>query len=190
MFSAHTIHDPASIFIVAEQFRSADKMMHMILNGDLQFQGQTVSFDVSVPMVTCAAFALELYLKCLISMETGQAPPNKHEFDYLFKRLHADTQKAIREYFDRNSVDVVAFVKSEFAKAGKPAPTVDFDYVLGVSTRAFPIARYLYEGLPAEQGWLAEAIMEGTRAVILKRFPQWASGRQASPMIVRAGGRS
>jgi hypothetical protein len=28
---------------------------------------------------------------------------------------------------------------------------------------AFPIARYLYEGLPAEQGWVAEVIMEGAR---------------------------
>ena len=50
---------------------------------------------------------------------------------------------------------------------------------------AFPIARYLYEGLPAEQGWVAEVIMEGARAVILKRFPHWKKARQTGPTIIR-----
>jgi len=180
-------HDPANIFLVADQFRVTDKLLHMILRGELTYGKEPVPYEVSVPMVTCAAFAFELYLKCLISMETGAAPPNTHELDKLFARLHADTQKAIRDYFDANSVSTIAFIKGEFERARKPAPTIDFDYVLSVSRRAFPIARYIYEGLPAEQGWVAEMIMEGARSVIIKRFPHWEKARQVVPTIVLDG---
>src|SRR5713101_6772909 len=102
-------HDPANIFIVAEQFRGADKMLHMILGGELTYQGDPVPFEVSVPMVTRAAFALELYLKCLISMETGAAPPAKYECDYLFGLLHIATREQIRDYFDKNGAGTIAF---------------------------------------------------------------------------------
>ena len=180
-------HNPANIFVVAEQFRFADKMLHLMLDGELQYQGQRVPFDVSAPMVTCAAFALELYLKCLISMETGKAPPNRHECDYLFGLLHIDTQAAIRKYFHKEGGATIAFIESEFAKLGRPAPKIDFDYVLHASRRSFPIARYLYEGLPGEQGWVAEMIMEGARAVILKRFPRWKEARQKNPPVIRTG---
>ena len=178
-------HNPANIFVVAEQFRFADKMLNLMLNGDLQYQGQRIPYDVSAPMVTCAAFSLELYLKCLISMEMGKAPPNRHECDYLFSLLHIDTQAAMREYFRKEGGPTIAFIESQFAKLSRPAPMIDFDYVLHASRRAFPIARYLYEGLPGEQGWVAEVIMESARAVILKRFPQRAKAWQATPAITR-----
>lgn len=180
-------HDPANIFIVAEQFRSADKMLHMILRGELTAGGQPVPFEVSAPMVTCAAFAFELYLKCLVSMETGFPPPNTHKLDHLFAMLYPDTQTEIRKYFDANGTSTIAYIKNEFDRAGKPAPTIDFDYVLRVSGRAFPIARYLYEGLPGEEGWVAEIIMEGARAIILKRWPAWGKARQVAPAVVLDG---
>lgn len=179
-------HEAVNIFVVAEQFRIADKMLNLFLQGELTYRDQRLAYDVSTPMVTCAAFALELYLKCLISMETGNAPPNRHELDELFKLLHPDTQKSIRDYFDQNGGDTIAFVKAQFVKAQKSQPTINFDYILRTSRRAFPIVRYIYEGLPAEQGWLGEVVMEGARAIILKRFPHWKDARQSGPAIVRS----
>jgi len=187
MMTPPTKHDPANIFTVAEQFRSADKMLNLMLRQELTYEGHPVPFDVSIPMVTCAAFALELYLKCLISMETGDRPPNTHDYVRLFGLLHNDSKTAIRNYFDKNSGDTVTVIKRAFEQSGRPAPTVDFDYVLSVSRRAFPIARYLYEGVPAEQGWVAETIMEGARRTILKRFPHWEKARLVSPLVVRTG---
>jgi hypothetical protein len=178
-------HNPANIFVVAEQFRFADKMLNLMLQGDLKLKGAAIPFDVSTPMVTCAAFAFELYLKCLIAMETGSAPPNRHEFDLLFRLLNPTTQKEIQELFDKGGRATIEFIEQQFRQVGKPSPRVDFDYVLKASRRAFPIARYLYEGLPGEQGWVAEVIMESARAVILRRFPHWRRAKQKMPIITR-----
>jgi hypothetical protein len=64
--------DPADIFVVAEQFWRATQ----ILRGE---QPQPSS-----PPVVCAAFALELYLKCLIAMRPGATVPNDHNLKRLF----------------------------------------------------------------------------------------------------------
>jgi HEPN domain-containing protein len=170
-------HDPGDIFVVAEQFRNASKLLNL---------GQTsFPFDVRMAMMSCAAFALELYLKCLIAMETGKVPPAIHDLQKLFDHLHASTQMKIRRYFDDNSSVVKAFVEAQFAKHGVKAPNIDFDYVLAASRDAFPLARYIYErGLPAEKGWIADVILEGARRTILDRFPDWRDSKQVSPAVI------
>lgn len=47
-----------------------------------------------------AAFALELYLKCLIQIDTGKLPRSTHEYDKFFKLLPASTGKEIQAAFD------------------------------------------------------------------------------------------
>lgn len=66
-------------------------------------------------------------------------------------------------------------------------PKLDFDYVLSGSKNAFTIMRYLYEGLPPGEGWLADYILEGARQAILARHPDWIRARQAAfaEVIVR-----
>jgi hypothetical protein len=177
-------HDPANIFIVADQFRHASKILHLTLSGDMTIEGQRAPVDVQVPMVTCSAFALELYLKCLIAMETRAKPPGIHEIDKLFKRLNSDTQAKIRRHFNITGASTIAFIKNAFAAEGKTAPKVDFDYVMKASSRAFLVTRYIYEGMPGGQGWVAEMILEAARAVILEQSPHWEIARQFSPTVV------
>ena len=50
--------DPESVFVIAEQFRSASKWL-------IHAPGMGYAADVGIPTVSCAAMALELYLKCL-----------------------------------------------------------------------------------------------------------------------------
>jgi HEPN domain-containing protein len=171
-------HDPSNIFVVAEQFRHASKFLNFsMLKG-------VCEYDVRVPMVTCSAFALELYLKSLISMERGAKPPEKHELDFLFGKLQCSSQAEVRRFFDANSVETIAFARAEHEGQRQPAPRINFDFCLKASRRAFPVSRYVYEGMPALQGWLGEVIMEGARAIILKRFPAWEGSRQISPTVV------
>jgi HEPN domain-containing protein len=171
-------HDPSNIFVVAEQFRHASKFLNLTM------QQEVWKHDVRVPIMTCSAFALELYLKSLISMETCKKPPEKHELDFLFGKLQRSTQTEIRQFFDANSASTIAFVRGKYERQRQPTPRVDFDFCLNASRRAFPVSRYVYEGMPAEQGWLGEIIMEGARAIILKRFPLWEGSRQISPTVV------
>ena len=180
-------HEPSNIFVVADQFRHASKVLNLTLAGVMTLAGEKAPFDLQVPMVTSSAFALELYLKCLIAMETGKKPPEIHELDKLFERLHPDTRAGIRRHFDATGASTIAVIKGAFEQHGMAAPTIDFDYVLKASRRAFPLARYIYEGMPGEQGWVAEMIMEGARAVILERFPHWKHARQVSPSTVQDG---
>jgi HEPN domain-containing protein len=170
-------HDPGDIFVVAEQFRNGSKLLNLGQSG--------FPFDVRMAMMSCAAFALELYLKCLIAMETGKAPPAMHDLQKLFDRLHVSTQTKIRRYFDDNSSLVKEFVEAQIAKHGVKAPIVDFDYVLTASREAFQLARYIYEGgFPAEKGWIADVIMDGARRTILDRFPDWREAKQVSPAVI------
>jgi hypothetical protein len=54
--------------------------------------------EVLLPSVVCAAFALELYFKCLRIMDKG-AYSDEHNLRALFDQLGAPTQQRIRELF-------------------------------------------------------------------------------------------
>ena len=126
MTPAMSRHDPSNIFVVADQFRNASKVLNLALAGVVTMAAEKVPFDVQMPMATCSAFALELYLKCLIAMETGKKPPGIHELDKLFRKLHLDTQAKIRRHFDTTGDSTIAFIKGAFEQAGMVAPTIDF----------------------------------------------------------------
>ena len=173
-------HDPADIFVIAEQFRDASKFL--ILAREHGWQT-----DVAMPAVTCAAFAMELFLKCLLAMETGKVP-EIHDLRHLFNRLGKLSQDKIRAYFAPYLPDVKEHVERQYLLGGQPPPPplVDFDFVLNASRRAFPLARYIYEsGLPGGQGWIADGIMEAVRKTILDAHTDWKDARVATPSVTR-----
>jgi HEPN domain-containing protein len=47
-----------------------------------------------------SAFASELLLKCLLIIETGEAPDNIHELHTLFGKLKHKTKRRIEEIWD------------------------------------------------------------------------------------------
>jgi HEPN domain-containing protein len=44
----------------------------------------------------------ELYLKCLICIETGKSPPKGHDLKALFLRLDLPTRKYIEDLWDED----------------------------------------------------------------------------------------
>jgi HEPN domain-containing protein len=173
-------HDPADIFVIAEQFRNASKFL--ILAREHGWQT-----DVAMPAVTCAAFAMELFLKCLLAMETEKSHET-HDLKHLFNRLSKSSQAKIRVYYGPYLPDVKEHVERQYLLAGQPQPPplVDFDFVLDASRRAFPLARYIYErGLPGGQGWIADGIMEAVRKTVLEAHPDWKDAHVATPSVTR-----
>ena len=160
-----------SIFIVAEQFWSATRILR-------REQDQPSS-----PPVVCAAFALELYLKSLIAMRPGARVPSDHNLKRLFDGLDAHTQGQIRAYFQPYEAETQIYLDQAYSGAGKSRPAGDlFDFVLRASQGAFVSFRYIYEkGLRANQGWGADRIMQAARNVILDRNPEWAGAQQVAP---------
>jgi hypothetical protein len=54
---------------------------------------------IAAPTMVLSAFAAELFLKCLLVMESGAAPPI-HRLDLLFKRVSHKRQRRINELWE------------------------------------------------------------------------------------------
>jgi hypothetical protein len=169
--------NPRQIFVVADQYRNGSKWLILA-------ESNGWPHDVRMAGVTCASFALELFLKCLLAME-GKDVPDLHDLWHLFARLNKATQVKVRGNFEPYLMDAGRHIAASAKRAGYPIPTVDFDFVLNASRKAFPLTRYIYEGgLPGGQGWVADGILEAARKTILDAHPDWVDARQISPEVI------
>src|ERR1700733_8329761 len=129
MSGAINKRDPTTIFVVGEQYYQAS-----------EYLGQTAkagSFpNVGMPAVVCAAFALELFLKCLLVMESGKLV-EIHDLRKLFDKVDGATQSRIQTLCALHLADDQKFVAETCRVAGAPVPTVTFDFLLDMSARAF-----------------------------------------------------
>jgi hypothetical protein len=168
--------DPIKIFVVAEQFNNtAAFLIHAADSG--------LDFDVSMPTVTCRAFALELYFKCLIAMDQKDNP-TRHALSDLFENLHPGRQSEVRSHFDEYADEVKQRIAAEHAAGNEELPVVDFDFVLARSSNAFVRARYIFEaGLREGEGWMADPIILCARRVILDAHSDWTDYRQSTPVL-------
>jgi hypothetical protein len=152
--------DPKSVFLSAEVFRHGSQVLAAGLPNTM------------APMVVCTAFSMELYLKCLITIEGGDHK-NEHNLERLFRKTSAGSQDAIRKNYEKKR----AIQDAQFAAAKVPArPKSDFDHVLLASADAFVDFRYIYEGgIGQGEGWLAGPISECVRDRIIELHPEWAN---------------
>ena len=179
---------PLDIFIVAEQFRYAGKLATIIppLVSTNPAAAPALAFARNLHMPTasmvCAAFALELYFKCLIRMGR-KSFGREHDLAKLFRLVGRRNRVIIKRYWHDNSANVLAYIEREYQISDRPVPKVDFDFVLSASKDAFVVMRYIYEpGLKPDTGWLADVIVEAARRTILDKHPDWERAHQTSPL--------
>ncbi len=157
--------DPTTIFLIAEQNHHASQ--HLAKAKSIGFE-----HDVTFPAVVISALSLEIYFKCLLVIETGTAPQT-HDLRYLFNRLNPATQQKIRANYMPFMLEAQRVISESAIASGVAPPNVDFDFVLNLSRNAFNITRYIYEGIPAMSGWVANGIVFATRQAILEKHPLW-----------------
>jgi len=183
---------PLEIFIVAEQFYWAGVLAARIPH-EASAENPPFQFGRDLPNMTsaavsCFAFSLELYFKCLIRMGNKPAETG-HDLVKLFTKVGLRNQAAIKRYFRQNIDDASKHLEREYSASGRPVPKPAFDFALSASKDAFYLMRYVYEkGIPVDTGWLASDILEGARQVILAKHPDWIRARQVVPtgeVIVR-----
>jgi hypothetical protein len=148
----------------------------------LRSQKRSVPFELDTPLVgpVCSAFALELYLKCLIRLRRMPIS-NAHDLCELFQGLSKPQQKKVVAFFDGRSDTTREYIDREYEKEGREKPNFSFDFCLKASRNGFVRLRYLHEmGAEPESGWLGDVIMEGARSVILEKHPEWETVRQAT----------
>jgi hypothetical protein len=168
------IIDPEQIFRHALAFEYAEIVLKADESAAVRAFKKTGATQIwlpptIVPQVVIAAFALELYLKCLIYLETGSAPQG-HEIVKLFRKVSAAKQAKIRTIYQANvGNDVICrHIIAQF----KNPHLFDFDPVLNSINTTFVDWRYYYEK-PVFTGTEARFFLAPVRTVIFELRPTW-----------------
>jgi len=155
--------DPKGAFRYAESFQKAAQ--HIWDRADANRE-----FDLIPPGGVMHAFAMELYLKCLICIETGKNPPYGHKLKDLFGALSMNSQMRIKkDYAERTKTDPVFIALGKKFKDAK----LDFDSQLASGSNAFDELRYGFEE-PPKVGWMLAHAQREIRRIILEKKPEWA----------------
>jgi hypothetical protein len=132
--TARETPDPHQVFNHGLRFLTTDQAVRRIFGGDPNW-----SPVIAPPTMVLSAFASELLLKCLLVIETGEAPDNIHELHTLFGKLKHKTKRRIEEVWDaecRGKIEGLAKLQG--------VPT-DLPNALFRCTKAFERLRYAYE---------------------------------------------
>jgi len=161
---------PQSIFVHADGFLKASQSRVDPPN----------PYD-AVVLVTNCAIACELYLKCLIYIETGQLVKNQHNLKRLFAMVPKETQSIIQERFDAQLAKQPAYDSSgaseEHLKAMRAAEEKlpkNLIEALRKGGDAFVQWRYLYEAGETMNAFALFPLPYILRDFILGLKPEWA----------------
>jgi hypothetical protein len=153
--------DPYAILIHADEFRLAAFKLAEHVQGIPQ---------MAFPATVYFAFSLELYLKCLITIE-GNAPKPTHNAQELVLQLSRESQQFLEDKFDNPPPESLKQRRSVEAITGQKQT---FEAALRTSRNTFKTLRYIYEGkLPSDEQWNGGEIIRGARARILELKPNW-----------------
>lgn len=168
----------AHVFLIAEQFRNASKLLILIHTGRIKLPSD---FDLPTVPPVCSAFALELYFKCLIRLG-GKPIDMGHDLVTLFGKVGKRPRSEIKRYFKEYGGATREYLDRSFKESGQPMPKFGLEFCLNASRNAFLKMRYIYEsGIDQNSGWLCDTIMEGARKAILDKHPEWEDARQLTP---------
>jgi hypothetical protein len=151
-----------SIFVQANGFHKASELLATTL----------VNPFCMTAMVTNSAFASELYLKCLIIIETGQLMKDQHNLRKLFLKLREDTQKTIENHFDEEMAKAPDISEEAKARLGGRIPPTTLREALVQGGDAFIKWRYIYEDTNL-QFFALFPLPKFLADVILARKPEW-----------------
>ena len=168
------LKSPQNIFVHADGFQKAVRYLNKPPESGL--------FDpfCFAAMITNSAFASELYLKCLIQIETQQVIRAEHDLKKLFSRLPAATQEEIEKPFNAEMSKAVSYDLSRVSKEEAEViakKSRNFREALAKGRDAFVKWRYLYEDENIFRSYDLFGLPPILRGVILARRPEWGNFR-------------
>lgn len=172
---------PQSIFAHADGFLKTVSILHTDPPNPLCLTAIVVN----------SAFASELYLKCLLHIETGKLFKGQHDLGKLFAKLSAATQAEIEGPFDEQ---LSRGPKYDFSGASKEAQEAavrqpkNLRDALRAGREAFVEWRYLYEidDLTQANFFSLFPLPDILRVVILRKRPEWGRFRITMTKIADA----
>jgi HEPN domain-containing protein len=158
--------DPRLAFVSAEAFLEVCKVLVAALEA-----GNTRI--LSLAMATNAAFSLEMYLKCLLLLETGNALWGHDLYD-LFRTLSESTRSELTRAHEE-------FVESNPAlmeRLSQEGLATDLEQLLKRGRSAFSDFRYAHEQIPLNTDFALNGLTYCVRERILMLRPEWKSALQ------------
>jgi hypothetical protein len=153
--------DPRSVFQLACKFTVTEQYVRRIDNPNARFMAS--------PSMAISAFAIELFLKCLLLLE-GKEPERIHSLNVLYRRLSHKQKRRIEEIWEKEARPKVDKLRQQF---GLPYPS-DLPNALVTCARAFERMRYGYEDPDRQVFYLGELPTILWR-IILDIRPEWAN---------------
>jgi hypothetical protein len=132
--------------------------------------------DMHEPALTCQAFSLELYLKCLITMHAGTTPRH-HNIAKLFEQCSPKHQEMMRTFYlgyfasEPAELAVQRRMKQEFP--GIPDPR-DLPAVLVAASTGYEKLRYNYEPPSGDPGYFQGQLLRAARQAVFTLQPDWS----------------
>jgi HEPN domain-containing protein len=156
--------DPRAIYAHAHELLRASDALHKI-------SGENKKLDVLVPALTLDAFSVEIFLKCLIAIETGTAPPRYHNLHKLFMQLSKSTRVRITTFWDWYAQGMEERWTARDIVIGRELPR-DLESVLKRGAHAFERLRYHYDKSESYDYYLG-AFPYMLNLMALELRPEW-----------------
>jgi hypothetical protein len=155
--------DPRLIFQAGEAFLNVCRTL------DAEINRRGNPHILPLAMAVNSALALELFLKCLRTIESGSFSKG-HEFDEQFRDLNESTQNEIKRRHDQ-----IAANDKFFEDLRSRGFKTDLDSLLKMGRKTFVHFRYAFEENPSAKDtvWGLDDFMLIVRDIILERHPDW-----------------
>jgi HEPN domain-containing protein len=166
--------DPLEIFLHAHSYFQAQELIYAHIDGD-EAALQAYAF----PTTTLAALACELFLKCLVAIETGHVPRG-HNLKKLFDQLSRRTRERLEELW----VPYAEYRKAHWDYVEQRADIVvarDLPSALSAGSRVFEIIRYRYEDTGEDYRFYLDDLPHMLGKVALELKPEWEQIVPAQP---------
>src|SRR5262245_10550060 len=155
--------DPKSVFDFACKFAAAEQHLRHESNPNAAFMAS--------PSMVMSAFAIELFLKCLLLLE-GKETDRTHSLDALYQKLSRSQRRRIEKAWDKDARPKVVQLNQKFGYNHPP----DLPHALVTCGQTFRDMRYGYEDPDRQVFYLGELPPILWGAIVAVR-PEWAPKR-------------
>jgi hypothetical protein len=181
--------DPAKIFEQAECFYQALAVLRAVHSENMRHLRNLSTHDnlhaavtLLEPVIVLSALTTELFLKCLICVETGDASRG-HELKDLFKKLSVATRARIQNLWDSDVAMRRTKEWDELERFGLKMPR-DLPSALAKGNDAFKRIRYSYEGNTDGLHYYLEDLPALLERLILEMKPELEAYRR-KPLLAQ-----
>jgi hypothetical protein len=160
--------DPLKIFEQADGFYQA-----LAILCNIEPENTQLAVIIGEPVMVVGAFTIELFLKCLICIETGTLPARVHNLKELFEKLPPATRTRIEAEWGKiarhRSAEWDGFENRLGITIARDLPSA-----LAAGGDSFQRIRYSYEGGNESLQFYLQDLPRALGRIILEAKPEWS----------------